>query len=69
MQIDFIYSIIDILLAIWDVLFSKLSSISVVVIKPESSISDVSFFSCAKVIPAFIDSIPIVRAAINVMIK
>jgi hypothetical protein len=45
------------------------SSISVVVIKPESSISDVSFFSCAKVIPAFIDSTPIVRVAINVMMN
>jgi hypothetical protein len=33
------------------------------VIKGESSISDVSFFPCAKVIPPaeFIDDIPIVR--------
>lgn len=45
------------------------SSISVVVIKPESSISDVLFFSWAKVIPVFIDSTPIVRAAMNVMRK
>lgn len=42
------------------------SSICDVVIKGESSISDVSFFSGAKVIPEFIDSTPIVRAAINV---
>ena len=33
------------------------------VIKGKSSISDVSFFSWAKVIPEFIDSTPIVRAA------
>ena len=45
------------------------SSICDVVIKGESSISYVSFFSWAKVIPEFIASIPIVRAAINVMIK
>jgi hypothetical protein len=35
----------------------------------ESSICDVSFFSFAKVIPAFIDSTPNARAVINVMIK
>jgi hypothetical protein len=32
-------------------------------------ISDVSFVSCAKVIPAFTDSTPIVRAANNVIIN
>jgi hypothetical protein len=54
----------DVLLSTGDeVLFVSIdSSISVVVIKGESSISDVSFFSCAKVIPTeVIDAIPIVR--------
>jgi hypothetical protein len=61
-----IYSILDLLLAIWDeVLFVSIDlSISVVVIRPKSSISDVSFFSCAKVIPEYIDSTHIVRAAL-----
>jgi hypothetical protein len=53
-----------------EVLFVSIdSSICGIVIKGESSISDVSFFSCAKVIPAFINSTPNVRAAMNVMIK
>ena len=69
--IGIIYSIKGILSSPWgEVLFVFIdSSIYGIVIKEELSISDVSFFSCAKVIPAFIDSTPNVRAAINVMIK
>ena len=69
--IGIIYSIKGILSSPWgEVLFVSIdSSICSVVIKGESSISDVSFFSCVKVIPEFIDSTSNVRAAINVMIK
>ncbi len=71
MYYGIIYSIKGILSSLWgEVLFVSIdSSICGIVIKGESSISDVSFFSGAKVIPAFINSTPNVRAAINVMRK
>ncbi len=64
-----IYSIIDVWLFIWDeVLFVSIdSSICSVVIKGESSISDVSFW--AKVIPEFKDNIAMVRVETKVIIK